>query len=323
MKDINILITNVNLIASVELMKIIKQLKFNNITIYGTSVLKKGFSYGSNLVDQFILISENTFNDKARYYKEIISICKNHNINIAFSVLDEEIKLLTKLNIETDTKFISANEKTIEQLEDNLSASIAISNIGIDIPPILNSIIGEKKIIFRKRNSVGSKGIYIVDLEKSQYIENHFNDSYFIQRYVHGVEYTVDVFTDKFGSPKLIIPRKRIEIRNGISFRCQLEHNKKIIEICKKIYNNFYIPGLSNVQFIISNDKIYFIEINLRFAGTGVAGIMASFNYINDYLNHFINDEKLKDFDYYMSKVAWGSIITKSYDSIIYYQNEN
>lgn len=314
----NVLITNVNFLASVELIKCLRRITKKSITVIGTGTEPQGYSYGSDIVDIFLQVPN--INNTSSYYAFIKKICKKYNIDILFSVSDIELKTLVGLCSNLATQFICANKKTINLFQDKLNASIAVSKLSfVSVPPILGSLIGAKKVIFRKRNSVGSKGIYIVDLEKEQYVKNLFSKEYFIQEYIEGEEYTVDVFTDKYGQPKMIIPRKRIEIRNGISYRCQIKYNLEIIKACKIIYDSFVIPGFSNVQFIVCGKNIYFIELNLRFAGTGIAGVMASFNYIDEYINHFVNEAELHSFDYYMSKVAWDSIITKCYDENIHY----
>lgn len=314
----NILITNVNFIASVELIKCLKRITKTAITIIGTGEEPQEYSYGGGMVD--IFLQTPCKNSIELYFAFIKDVLKSYNIDLVISVSDSELKYLTDICSELNTHFICSNKETIGLFQDKLGASIEISKLPlVSIPPILESLIGANKVIFRKRNSVGSKGIYIVDLNEEQYIKNLFTKEYFIQEYIEGTEYTVDVFADKLGQPKIIIPRKRIEIRNGISYRCQIHYNKDVIKSCKTIYNAFKIPGLSNVQFIVQNKTVYFIELNLRFAGTGIAGILASFNYIAEYLDHFINNTELYDYEYYMNKVAWDSIITKCYDERIYY----
>ena len=44
---------------------------------------------------------------------------------------------------------------------------------------------------------------------------------------------------------------------------------------------------------------------------------MGSFNYLEMYLEHFVNNKKLLGFDYYMQKVKWGSIVSRYYEELI------
>lgn len=312
-----ILITQIYCFAAIGLTKIIKNNKRINAEVYATDSQSIGLASGSLLVDHFFQICSPT--DETQYIQLLTNIIKSHNIDILISVDEKELITLLKNKDSLNTKIISTTINNVELFNNKYRSSLEMKNLGLQIPEILTDIRNQGKIIFRKNISVGSKGIYIVDLEKDMYIENHFNNDYFIQKYIEGNEYTVDVFADNNGNPKLIIPRKRIEIRNGLSFKCQLIQQQILIDNTKKIANHFKIPGLYNIQFIVFQDEAYFIELNPRFSGSGIASILASFDYIELFLNHFLYNENLNEYEYYMSKVAWNSIITRYYEESIYH----
>lgn len=60
------------------------------------------------------------------------------------------------------------------------------------------------------------------------------------------------------------------------------------------------------------------IELNVRFAGSGIFSIIASFNYMETYLEHFVLNKPLQDMDYYMKYVCWDSIVTRYLEELIY-----
>ena len=132
-----------------------------------------------------------------------------------------------------------------------------------------------------------------------------------------GKEYTVDVFSDIKGNPKMIIPRERIEIKQGISFKCRIEFNQRLINTCQKIYKKYHLPGITNVQFISTVDKDYFIELNPRIGGTTIASILSSFNYTEQLIKNVLFNVPLNSYNEYMNKVAWGSIISRYYEENI------
>mgnify|MGYP000296749374 FL=1 len=104
----------------------------------------------------------------------------------------------------------------------------------------------------------------------------------------------------------------------GSAFRSQIVKHDKLIQICKQIYSKYRIPGLSNVEFIENDSGIYFIEINLRIGGSASEGMIASFNYIEQYLDHFVNGANLESLEYYMNCVAWDSIVSRYYDEVLF-----
>lgn len=311
-----ILITQIYCYASIAIVKLLKNKSSLDIEIWGSDCGALGYVSGSLLVDQYVQTPKI---HEANYTDCIKDIYINNHIDFIISVDEEELLIFCQNNLNKDCKIVIPEKELLELFINKLEASKRVAEIGISIPTILTDITHASKIIFRKKKSVGSRGIYIVDLKNATYIENHFNEDEFIQEYITGEEYTVDVFSDKNGDPRLIIPRVRLEIRNGMSFKTKLVHDQNIIQNCKVILQNFKIPGLCNIQFIKRDADIFFIELNPRFAGSGIASNIGSFNYIELYIKHFLLDCELQSFDYYMSKVIWNAVITKYYEESVLY----
>ena len=56
----------------------------------------------------------------------------------------------------------------------------------------------------------------------------------------------------------------------------------------QKIYKKYHLPGITNVQFISTVDKDYFIELNPRIGGTTIASILSSFNYTEQLIKNVL-----------------------------------
>jgi carbamoyl-phosphate synthase large subunit len=294
----------------------LSQIKKYNIVVIGSDTYEKGECAGSLLADKYYQAPP--INQEAEYINFLNDINEKEKIDLLIPASDAEAVLLSKYSNQVKTRFFLADYETVSLFKDKLRATLALLNNNINVPRICDNLFNEKKVIFRKRNSVNSQGIYIVDLEKAEYIENHFNPDYFVQPYIEGDTVIVDVFSDKNGTPKLIIPRKTIEIKDGTAFRSQIVYDETIIDITKKICNLYKLPGFCNLDFIVNNGEYYFIELNVRFAGSGIFSIIASFNYMETYLEHFVLNEPLQDMDYYMKYVCWDSIVTRYLEELIY-----
>lgn len=311
----NILITQVSKIGSMCWIKCLKKIKTKNIVIYGTDIFPYGYSAGSILVDKFIEVTDEI--SSPAYINYIRSICTKYHIDLLLSVMDDELFALIKSE-QFKNEIISPTIDVFSLFNDKLLASNNINKLGIEIPPIIENPFGQKKVIIRDRVNIGSRGIYVVDLKQAAYIENRFQESRFMQEYIEGDEYTVDVLTNKIGEPILIIPRKRIEIRQGVSFKCQLTNDQQIIQICQKIYKQYKIPGISNVQFIKNDSGIYFIELNTRIGGTTIASIIGGFNFVELFLDHYLDNKEVESLSHYQNLFAWGSIISRDYSEFVY-----
>lgn len=307
-----ILITQTSAFAAVSLIKLINRIKNIDIIVYGSDFRPLYWNSANQMVSKFFLSP--TLDDECNYIDFINKLYLDLMIDLVIPVMDDEIRVISKHRDEVKFKCILPNDEIINIFHDKYIASISVNKNGIPIPSIVYDLRNSSKVIFRDRVGIGSHGIYIADLRKDQYIENRFNNDVFIQEYIDGDEYTVDVLTDKVGNPKLIIPRKRITVINGLSYRSQIINEKRLIEICKIIYSKYCIPGLSNVQFIIRDRDIFFIELNTRFAATGIASAISSYNYIEDFLNHFVNNIPIKSLEENMNCVSWNTVVTRYYE---------
>lgn len=317
---INILINNIRFVNPASLIRALYQIQAYTISIWGTDTSEKGYIAGSLFVNHYIMSpSVDNYDEYLLFMKKL---CIDNDIHIIIPGSDKDVQFYSQYRKEFSAVIILPEKRAVDLFIDKYQASLAVNKIGLSVPPIVFNLFNEKKVIFRKKRSVSSEGIHIIDLEKEIYIPNLFNSDFFLQRYIKGDEYTVDIFADQDGYPKLIIPRKRLQIRNGMSVCCQMCKHNQIIELCKKIYSQYYIPGLSNIQFIDDGKQIYFIELNLRFAGSGICGIVASFNYLQQYLEHFLYSKKLNSLEYYLDKVAWSSIVSRYYEECIYSSDE-
>lgn len=317
---VNILINNIRYVNPTSLIRALRQLPHFQVSIWGTDTEQMGYFPSSMFVDHYC-VAPPVDNPKA-YLIYMQKLCNDNNIEIIIPGSDKDVQFYSQHKEYFKSKIILPEKKAVNTFYDKYKASLAIKNIGIHIPQIVENLFGETKVIFRKKISSSSAGIYVLDLEHTEQIPNLFNESYFLQRFIDGTEYTVDILADKSGIPKLIIPRKRLQIRNGMSVCCQICYHEKIIELCKKIYSHYYIPGLSNIQFVDDGTHVYFLEINMRFAGSGICGIIASFNYLEQYLSHFLNNAELLTLEFYMNKVAWSSIVSRYYEESIYQEEK-
>lgn len=310
-----ILVNNIRSTNSTLLVRLLKRINRFPVEIWGSDVSELGLIASSTFVDKYF--KSPSIDNEKEYLKFLNNLSEQHKIDFLFVSTDKEVRFVDRHKEKIKIPYFIPPSDTIALFQDKFKASLAIENLGLTIPTIYSSLFGKEKVIFRKKRSVSSEGIYVADLSTATHIENHFHSDWFAQKYVTGTTYVVDMFTDKKGIPKLIIPRRSIETQNGSAFRSQIVKNDQLIEICKLIYSHYLIPGLSNIEFIENDDGFHFIEINLRIGGSATAGVVASFNYIEQYLDHFVNGNLLDSLETYMKCIAWNSIVSRYYDEVV------
>jgi carbamoyl-phosphate synthase large subunit len=98
------------------------------------------------------------------------------------------------------------------------------------------------------------------------------NDKFMFMEYIDSNkfdEYTVDIYYDRGGNLKCLVPRKRIEVRGGEISKGITVKNILYEELKEKLSELKGARGCITAQFFLSKEgnNIYGIEINARFGG--------------------------------------------------------
>lgn len=320
MKKIKVLITHVSYQASAgSFIKLLRNSQKYSFYIVGCDAIEKGYSSGSMLVDKFYRVPSN---DAPQYIETVEKIIICENIDVIISAEEEDLILFKSQKIDQALYKYIPQQAIFDLFKDKYFATQELSKRGISIPSNIMNYeqfikSSSEKIIKRKRVSCSSRGITIYSKSDITRDFNFFSDEYMTQEFLSGKMYTVDVFCDKKGIPASIIPRRILASKDGTTFKCVIERQQELINICQQIYSFFCLPGLTNIQFIVT-DKPYFIELNPRAAATMIASAISSINYMDLYVSHFLFNESLPPYDEIMNSVKWGSIISRYYQETIF-----
>lgn len=316
MDMINILITNVSYQASISFIKMLRSSNKYKCKLYGCDVIPKGLSSGSILVDCFEHIPFK--NSESDYIDFILNLCSKYKIDLIISAEENDLVLFKKHKIPCSYPDNIVSVELIELFNDKHDTNIVMRDIGLTIP---KTIITKEdfqqsysdKFIQRKRVSCCSRGIRYFD--RMQLDEHYifYNNDYITQEYISGDMYTIDVLCDSSGIPKMIVPRISLSEKDGTAFKCVFDKNKKLIDICQKVYTNFKIPGFSNIQFIMKDSIPFFIELNPRAAATVIASSLISTNWMDLYIDNYVKRIPMPEYDELMSFVQWDTIIARYY----------
>ncbi len=229
---------------------------------------------------------------------------------------------LTKALSDMGVKIIGTSERDMDRAEDRKEFDEALNNCGI-LRPKGSTIftVGEAKevannlgypVLVRPSYVLGGQGMAIAydDHEIEMYI-NEINTiaqehPILVDKYMLGKELEVDAICD---GEDVLIPGimehlERAGVHSGDSISVYPtqtiaeKHQEKIIEYTKKIAKELNVIGMINIQFIISNDEVYIIEVNPRSSRT-VPYISKVTNLpMIDIATRVMFGEKLKDIGY-------------------------
>lgn len=199
---------------------------------------------------------------------------------------------------------ILSNKETIGKCQDKWETYQFFKAIGIPTPETSTE---NKYPLIKPRLGRGGKGITINSSDK-----NISMDGMISQELLEGQEYTVDVFCDNESNPVYIIPRKRMQVKDGKSINGITVLHEKIIGFVKIICSHLQFVGPINIQcFETTSGEIKFIEINPRIAGGMALGFAASENWTQLIFKNIIENKPIQPV-----QIKYGLKMFRYYDEV-------
>ena len=257
----NILIT---CIGSAPQSAISRILKKNNYNLIGIDIQK--ICVGNFICDEYISCPK-VSDDNYKIFIE--NILEKYKIDCIF-VGHHELLFFSKNKNYLESNFkcrIFVNDEEFINISNNkrLTYDFCKKN-NINVPNIKQ--ITERPIILKPIEGCGSIGLKILKTVEDQDIA--VDDSFIIQEFIEGEEYTVDILSDIDGNFIVAVPKKRLLVKNGQSFKSIVCKDNSVISFCRDICEKMNNKSAINIQVIKQKNtgKIFLIEINPRFATT-------------------------------------------------------
>jgi carbamoyl-phosphate synthase large subunit len=340
----NVLLTGAGAPGGPGIIKAIKQSPQINVVAADADE----FAAGRFLTEKFELIPRAS---DANFIPEIRRICSRHNIHVVFPLVTNELFLFAlhkKEFIEAGIKVVVsdndslqlANNKrmlyehldkkdilvpqfhSVKTVEEFIAAAKALKYPGMDFcfkPCVSNGSRGFR-IVSQTRNEFDllfnqkPANAYITFEKAVEILSSKPFPELIATELLPGDEFTIDTILDK-GELKIILPRKRIKMREGISIRGEFVDHTEIINYCRKILGSLHLHGPIGIQVKQARDGTFkILEINPRIQGTSVAalGMQINLPLMAIYQELGLDTGELK------SKVKWGTKFTRYYDEVFY-----
>ena len=330
-----ILITAIESEMSMNLLRYFKRLGH---IVFGVSKEEYGYSAGSLMVNGYGRIQSP---DDPEYLDSIRQIIVNQRIDLFIPVDDLEMYVVIKSGKNLGCKVFLPDLPTFGLFMDKYTCNKRMKELGLSVPEMLagdNSTIRRivrPKLsidsgldisgIRRDKNaadgksgvSVGSWGSVSSSLyDKGVGIGFYDSNRFFVQSFVDGDSYTVDILCDANGKPLYIVPRKRIEAYGGIATKYLIENNEKLIEIVSKILRKYKIPGFSNMRFVMDSEgTFWFIEGKCRFSSGGGATLATCVNYLQSFMRIMVDDTQSVKLN---EDVGWNKVVTRYFEEMVF-----
>ena len=208
----------------------------------------------------------------------LLQTVREFKISFVIANVDPATTVLARLNEADPTLgLITSSVKACNIFLDKSIMHAKCEELRIPCIPLSS---GNFPMFLKPKHGSASQGTYVVDDDTylTYLLERIDENAYIRERYINGVEYTVDAFVSKDSTFVGAVPRIRSQITDGESTTATIIHDSEILELTKKIMNSFELVGPITLQFIRKEDRLFFMELNPRFGGGVIASIEAGFD---------------------------------------------
>ncbi|MGJ8549467.1 ATP-grasp domain-containing protein [Winogradskyella wichelsiae] len=247
------------------------------------------------------------------YISVLLNFCKTHNISLVIPTIDTELLKLAKNKIKfkqegisvliSSEEFVSKcrNKRVIHEFfeENNIKVAKEYAKDNYVLPLFIKPIDGSRSV-----------DTYLIRT-KEALTDYHFNNDklMFLEYLDHNEfdEFTCDLYFSKDHKLRCVVPRKRVEVRDGEVYKALTVSNVLVDYIKQNLIFIKGAVGCITAQFFLhkkDDNKIYAIEINPRFGGGYPLSYLSGANYTKWIIDEYLFDKTIADkFDVWESNL--------------------
>jgi carbamoyl-phosphate synthase large subunit len=267
---ITVLVTSAGVASAVNIIKSFRLQKELDIEIIAADVDK--LAAGLYLADEHYVSPPIT--NKEKYLDFLCGLCEQYRVNALFPCYSKELSIVSGAEAafhRIGTSMLLPPPDAIDLCNDKEHIALHVEKLGIPVPTTFRKPGGANLPLFSKLlEGSSSIGALYVD---SIHLLNHLlcsGETRIYQEFIRGTEYTVDVLCDRDSKVLFAGPRKRLATKAGQSVKGISVQSDILHEYVERICRSVGIIGVCNIQFVESNGKYYFIELNPRYAAGGL-----------------------------------------------------
>lgn len=224
--------------------------------------------------------------DNRRHIPELLRIVQREKIDLIIPLIDSDLLALCRAADRfkrLGCTVLISDENVIRACADKLATYRTLAQAGIDTPRTWSAreatAIRRHKFPYFVKPRTGSAGVglYRVNTTEELRVFLKRGPESIVQEFVPGVEHTLDVYAGFDGTPRCVVPRRRIEVRTGEVSKGIIVKDPAIIEVGRCVVRALGgCRGVITVQCIVtSQGRIRVIEVNPRFGGGAPLSIQA------------------------------------------------
>lgn len=270
--------------------------------------IEPGLSPACRVADRFFCVPEVT---SENYITELLGICVSNKIDLLIPTIDPELHILAnnqELFERAGVKMIISDIDLIRVCQDKRRTIRFFEEVGISTPQILSKQQPEYPVYAKPYNGSSSENNYIIN-DATELRDYHLDDHelLFFEYLDHDThdEYTLDLYYDRESTLKCVVPRKRLETRDGEICKGLTKNNLLVSFTREKLGHIPGARGCLTLQLFVDKREtnIYGIELNPRFGGGYPLSYLAGANYPRWLIEEYLMDRSVDFFHNWQSNL--------------------
>lgn len=258
-------------------------------------------SSACNLADHAFATSKVT---EEGYIDRLLKICEEAEVGLVIPTIDTELLSLAQAKsrfAENGIHIVISDEDLIIKCRDKRQTSIFFSSLGIDSPKLLD----RSQLTFPcfvkpydgSRSIGAAKITQLTDLTESMRNDSKLIFMEYIDRSFE--EYSIDAYFDKRGFLRCLVPRHRLEVRDGEISKGVTRKNYVYNFLLDRLKNVEGARGCLTLQLFFQPDEQRFaaLEINPRFGGGYPLSYASGAKYPGWLLDEYLLNREVPFFD--------------------------
>jgi carbamoyl-phosphate synthase large subunit len=263
---------------------------------------------------------ENIAIAKARdplFVDDLLSICKEKNIDYLFSFIDYGLPALAKNRhrfTELGTSVVISSYETVILCEDKYEFWRYLKKNSVQaVPTFLNTdIIDSYPLPYFVKPRYGNTSFGTAVVNTIEALKDYLcREDYIVQPFLNDNDYGVDLVV-KNGQIYDVFMREKLTSRAGTTDTAVSIWDDKIFKLLEDLVKVFDFEGLIDMDVLKKGDEYFINEINPRFGGVYPSAIACG----KDFFKRYLNDDKngnFQDYELHLKTVKYEkTIVTKN-----------
>lgn len=238
------------------------------------------------------------------YHDFLLDLCLRESIGLVAPTIDTELLGLAQNRERFAAHGVAlaiSDEGLVSACRDKRVSSALFDEIGVDVPHIFDRDALEFPCFAKPYDGSRSVGAVLLTTPESLTVTMLDDPKMMFLEYIDGThkEYTVDAYYDRDGAMKCMVPRERLEVRDGeVSKGATRKHH--LYEYLKDRLSKVKgARGCLTVQLFTKDDGSRYaaLEINPRFGGGFPLTYAAGANYPGWLIDEYLLGKEIETFD--------------------------